>query len=164
MDDEVDLEVEASMSSWIVDSFVPDGQQEGQHGDAQTLERVRNLQGIQVTAVAAEQSVPLDHSVLPDPNLAGHRPAHTLRVNQVGDASQSELVFNSQPGITSRGAGSSRGARPSRGATSAPVRPPGSPPGVERRVRRDTVGQGERSGSAHPRPRSPGARYEPRMR
>ena len=41
MDDEV--EVEASMSSWIVDSFVPDGQQEGQHGDAQTLERVRNL-------------------------------------------------------------------------------------------------------------------------
>ena len=43
MDDEVDLEVEASMSSWIVDSFVPDGQQEGQHGDAQTLERVRNL-------------------------------------------------------------------------------------------------------------------------
>ena len=93
--------------------------------------------------MAAEQSVPLDHSVLPDPNLAGHRPAHTLRVNQVGDASQSELVFNSPPGVSSRGASSSRGARSSRGATSAPVRPPGSPSGVERRVSRDSVGQGE---------------------
>ena len=97
MDDELDLEVEASMSSGLMDSFVPDGQQEGQHRDAETLERVRNMEGIQVTAVSAEQCVPLDSSVLPDPNLAGHRPAHTLGVNQVGSDAQTRLVFKPGP-------------------------------------------------------------------
>ena len=81
MDDEVDLD--ASMSSWL-DSFVPDGQQERQLGDAQTLDRVRNLRGIQVTPVSAEQNIPPDHNVLPDPNLVSNRPGHTLRFNQVG--------------------------------------------------------------------------------
>ena len=162
--EELDLEVDASMSSGLMDSFVPDGQQEEQHRDAETLERVRNMQGIQVTAVSVEQSVPLDPSVRPDPNLAGHRPAHTLSMNRVGDSSQQELVFNPQPGVSSRGAGSSRGARPSRGADAAPVRPPVSPPGEERRSRRDNVGQGERSGSVHPRSRSPGYIFEPRLR
>ena len=107
MDEELDLVVEASMSSGLMDSFVPDGQQEGQHRDAETLERVRNLEGIQVTPVSAEQRVPLDSRVLPDPNLAGHRPEHTLRVNQVGSDVQTRLVFNSQPGVSSRGSGSS---------------------------------------------------------
>ena len=69
------------MSSWL-DSFVPDGQQERQHGDAQTLEK--NLHGIQVTPVSAEQNIPPDHNVLPDPNLVSNRPGHTLRFNQVG--------------------------------------------------------------------------------
>ena len=135
MDDEVDLD--ASMSSWM-DSFVPDGQQERQHGDAQTLDRVRNLQGIQITPVSAEQNVLLDHNVLPDPNLVGHRPGHTLRLNQVGNAPQSELAFNSLPGVSSRVASSSRGA--SRGATSAPLRPPGSPSGMEGRAREASGG------------------------
>ena len=69
--EELDLEVDASMSSGLMDSFGPDGQQDVQQRDAETLERVRNMRGIQVTAVSAEQSVPLDPSVLPDPNLAG---------------------------------------------------------------------------------------------
>ena len=42
MDDEVDLN--ASMSSWM-DSFVPDGQQERQHGDAQTLAEGQKFTG-----------------------------------------------------------------------------------------------------------------------
>ena len=71
------------MSSWL-DSFVPEGQQERQLGDAQTLDRVRNLHGIQVTPVSAEQNIPPDHNVLPDPNLVSNRPGHTLRFNQVG--------------------------------------------------------------------------------
>ena len=65
MDDEVDLD--ASMSSWL-DSFVPDGQPERQPVDAQTRDRVRNLHGIQITPVSADQNIQLDHKVLPDPN------------------------------------------------------------------------------------------------
>ena len=81
MDDEVDLD--ASMSSWL-DSFVPDGQQERQPVDAQTLDRVRNLRGIQVTPVSAEQVILPDHNGLPGPNLVSNLPGHTLRFNQVG--------------------------------------------------------------------------------
>ena len=174
--DEVDLEVEASMSSGLMDSFGPDGQQEEQNRDAETLERVRNLHGIQVTAVSAEHRVPLDPRILPDPNLAGHRPKHTLRVNQAGDDSQSRLEFNSQPGVSSRGtgscgvrakdlqAGSSRGARSSMGADSAPVRSPRSPPGEERRPRWDDRGQGDRGSSVHPRSWYPEYFPMPRLR
>ena len=163
MDQDRHEEGEASRSSELIDSFGPDGQQEGQNRDAETLERVRNLDGIQVTPVSKEHSVLLEPRVLPDPNLAGHRPKHTLKVKQDGDDSQSRLEFNSQPGVSSKRtgssrakakdlqAGSNRGARSSKGADSAPVRSPRSPPGEERRPREDDRGQGDRGSSVHPR-------------
>ena len=123
--DDMEIEVDASMSSWIMDSFGPDGQQNVQQREAETLERVRNMVGDQVTVESVDHSVPLDPSFPPDPNLAGHlRPVHTLRLNQFDDSSQAELDFNSQPGVSSRGAGPSRRASSSRGAGSAAVRPP----------------------------------------
>ena len=176
MDQDRHEEGEASRSSELIDSFGPDGQQEEQNRDAETLERVRNLDGIQVTPVSKEHSVPLEPRVLPDPNLAGHRPKHTLKVKQDGDDSQSRLEFNSQPGVSSKRtgssrakakdlqAGSNRGARSSKGADSAPVRSPRSPPGEERRPRWDDRGQGDRGSSVHPRSWYPEYFPMPRLR
>ena len=116
--------MDASMSSWIMDSFGPDGQQSVQRREAETLERVRNMVGDQVTVESAEHSVPLDPTVQPDPNSAGYqRPLRTMRLNQVEGSSQAELDFNSQPGVSSRGSGLRRGAGSSRGAGSAPGQP-----------------------------------------
>ena len=165
MDDEVDLD--ASMSSWL-DSFVPDGQQERQPVDAQTHERVRNLQGIQITPVSADQNIQLDHNVLPDPNLVPNRPGHTLTFNQVGNAAQAQLAFNPLPGVSSRGIGSSR--RASRGTSSTPLRTPGSPSGMEGSGRGAAPAHGDLRTPASPevtwanfapgpwRPRSPASR------
>ena len=86
--DEAEIEVDASMASWIMDSFVPDGQQSVQNREADALERVRSFVGDQVSVEVAEELVSFAPSAQPDPNLAGHqRPEHTMRLNQVEGSS-----------------------------------------------------------------------------
>ena len=171
--DDIEIEEDVSMENWIMDSFV-DGQPNVQRREAETLERVRNMVGNQVTVESVDPSAPLD------PNLAGHlRPLHTLRVNPLEGSSQAGLVFNSQPGVSSRGASSAPGRPPrnpsragSRGSPTGGQPPAGDPSPFfprdirermrgqmdqmfERMSRRDEFSYGEQSGSAYPRWRSP---------
>ena len=132
MEDEI--EVNASMSI-SMDSFVPDGQQERQPGDAITRERVRNLQVIQITPVSADQNIQLDTKAVPNPNLAPAKTGHTLTLEEGDIADQAQLAFNPVAGVTSRGAGSSRGAN--RGALSTSVSSAPLSSLREPRVRRD---------------------------
>ena len=53
--DEAEIEVDASMASWVMDSFFPDAQQNVQNREADALERVRNILGDQVSVEVAEE-------------------------------------------------------------------------------------------------------------
>ena len=129
--DEAEIEVDASIASWVMDSFFPDAQQNVQNREADALERVRNILGDQVSVEVAEELVSFAPSVQPDPNLAGHqRPEHTMRLNQVEGSSQVQLEFNSQPGVSSRGSGIRRGS----GSSRTMARRPGSAPGQPERI------------------------------
>ena len=66
----------ASHSSGLA-SLVPDGQEVRQSVDALTQERVRQLPGIRLTAVPADQNIQLDHGVSPDPNLVPNRQSYS---------------------------------------------------------------------------------------
>ena len=118
-----DMEIEEDDSQ--EDSLV-DGQPNVQLGEAEALARVRSLVGNEVTVD------PVDPISPPFPrSMAGHqRPLHTLRVNPVVGSSQPGLVFNSQPSVSSRGAGSAPGMPPRNSSWTGRRGPPagGQPP------------------------------------
>ena len=123
--DEAEIEMDASMDSWVMDPIFPDAQQDVQNREADALERVRSFVGDQVSVEVAEELVSFAPSAQPDPNLAGHqRPEHTMRLNQVEGSSQIQIEFNSQPGVSSRGSGIRRGP----GSSRTMARRPGSAP------------------------------------
>ena len=90
--DEAEIEVDASIASWVMDSFFPDAQQNVQNREADALERVRNILGDQVSVEVAEEFTSFFSRVQPDPNLAGHqRPEYTMRLNQIEGSSQVQI-------------------------------------------------------------------------
>ena len=100
-----DMEIEEDDSQ--EDSFV-DGQPNVQLGEAEALARVRSLVGNEVTVDPVDPITPLFPR-----SMAGHqRSLHTLRVNPVMGSSQPRLVFNPQPSVSCRGAGSAPGMPP----------------------------------------------------